>query len=110
MKIYVAVVTKAWELSGRPDGDWACFLDKNQKMAIAKAANARAKWEAKGYGPYKIWVGILNYAVNIPVKYELEPITEEKKAVSIPVSAPDPYELYNRYHKRYLNHLDYAQD
>jgi hypothetical protein len=85
MKMYVAVVTKACELSGRPEGDWASFVNKNQKDAVAAAMKARSKWEAKGFGPYKILVGVLTQEVNVPVKFELAPITEKTPAVMIPV-------------------------
>ncbi len=78
MKIYCAVVTNAWQLSGRPEGDWASFLNKNKNSAIEAAVKARAKWEAKGYGPYKIWVGVLSQEVNIPVKFELAAIKEKQ--------------------------------
>lgn len=79
MKVYVAVVTKAWQLSGRPEGDWGSFINKNKKDAIAAALKARAKWEAKGFGPYQIWVGVLTQEVQTPVKFELAAITERKR-------------------------------
>ena len=64
--IYVAVVHKCWELSGIPDGQWASFVDKNKKTAIAKAMAAREKWETRGNGPYQIWVGTLTEAIQMP--------------------------------------------
>jgi len=76
--IYVAVVTKAWQLSQRPEGEWASFLNKNKKDAIAEAMKARTKWEAKGQGPYEIWVGTLTQQVNVPTKFELVAIKEAK--------------------------------
>lgn len=86
--IYVAVVHKAWKLSGRPDGDWASFVNKNKKDAVAAAMKARSRWEAKGFGPYQIWVGELVEAVNVPVEYKLEAIVETKPAVMIPTGIP----------------------
>ncbi|HEY6766602.1 MAG TPA: hypothetical protein VI386_17725 [Candidatus Sulfotelmatobacter sp.] len=73
---YVAVVHKMWDRSGRHDGDWASFIDKNKKEAIKSAIRARSKWEAKGYGPYQIWVGTLTQAVNVPEQFELEAIND----------------------------------
>lgn len=75
-KIYVAVVHKAWQLSGRPDGDWASFINKNEKEAVKAAIKARDHWEKKGFGPYQIWVGELTAAVHVPVQYKLKAIGE----------------------------------
>lgn len=88
MKIYVAVVHKAWQRSGRPEGDWGSFVNKNKKAAIAAAIAARKKWEAKGFGPYQIWVGVLTEDLQIPVEYKLQDIVETKPAVTVPVSHP----------------------
>lgn len=74
---YVAVVHKYGEMSGRHDGDWASFLSKDKKIAIAKAMVARKRWESKGYGPYQIWVGTLTESLNVPQPtYALERIDE----------------------------------
>jgi hypothetical protein len=81
-KIYVAVVHKAWNLSGRPDGDWASFLDKNKNNAVDKAVKAKRKWEAAGNGPYKIWVGELTQAVSFPQEYVLGDIEERPDLTS----------------------------
>jgi len=96
VKIYVAVVHKAWQLSGRPDGDWASFVNKNKKAAIAAAMKARDRWEKKGFGPYQIWTGELTEAVNVPVEYELEAIVETKPAVTDPTGVVD-YRPQGRY-------------
>jgi hypothetical protein len=81
VKIYVAVVVKGVERSQRPEGDWASFTGKDKKTVIAAAMKARGRWEAKGFGPYQIWVGQLTQEVNVPVKYELAAIKEKKPAV-----------------------------
>jgi hypothetical protein len=75
--IYVAVVHKCWGLSGSRDGQWASFVDQNKKTAIAQAMAAREKWEARGSGPYRIWVGTLTEAIQMPMPqptYVLESI------------------------------------
>lgn len=74
-KIYVAVVCKVWERSGRPAGDWACFINKQKSEAIRAAIAARKKWSEKGYGPYRILVGVLGEEVSEPpVRFELKTI------------------------------------
>ena len=94
--IYVAVVTKAWQLSERPEGDWASFLNKNKKDAVAAAIKARTKWEAKGNGPYEIWVGTLTQQVHVPNNFELVTIKEPKPKVEEKAARPavDAYEAH----------------
>jgi hypothetical protein len=72
MTIYIATICKLWDRSGRPDGDWACFIDKQKSNAIKKAIAARTTWESKGYGPYKILVGTLDS--ELATTYTLNPI------------------------------------
>src|SRR5271170_5452061 len=77
--IYVAVVHKAWQTSGRPDGDWGSFLNKNKGEAITAAQTAKKRWEARGFGPYNIWVGTVTEVVTeVPLPmYALHSITPE---------------------------------
>lgn len=75
--VYIAAVCKLWDRSGRTEGDWSCFIDKNKNAAITKALNAKRKWEEKGYGPYRVLVGNLVEEVAVPMRYRLRPIEEE---------------------------------
>lgn len=75
--IYVAVVCKLWDRSGRPRGDWACFVDKQESRAISQAIGAKKEWERKGaYGPYRILVGTLTKEATVPVRYRIVSIQE----------------------------------
>lgn len=62
---------KALALSGRPEGDWGSFVALSQDDAVGRAVKARAKWEAKGYGPYQIFVGTLTAEVIVPTNFKL---------------------------------------
>jgi len=74
--IYIAVVCTFQEFSGRPEGDWSCFTDKDKNAAITKALVSKRKWEEKGYGPYRVLVGKVVEEVLIPMRYRLQSIEE----------------------------------
>jgi hypothetical protein len=84
LKLFIAVVLKAGQASQRTDGDWACFVNKDKKVAITQAIKARSKWEAKGFGPYQIQAGTLTQEVNIPVEFKLAAIKQPKEPKTAP--------------------------
>lgn len=57
MALYVAVANKGTEdfASGRPNGDWSCFVDADKDAAIRKALNAVRMWGSQ----YRVLVGEL---------------------------------------------------
>ena len=78
MTIYVTVVCKGEGFnigrSNRPEGDWASFCNNNKQKAIEAANTARNRWQSKGYGPYRLFVGRLTHEATVPVQFELEEI------------------------------------
>lgn len=68
---HVAVVLRPGLESGRPDKDWGSFVDTNAATAIERAIAAKARWEAKGYGPYEIYTGTLTESVTLPMNWKL---------------------------------------
>ena len=72
--MYIAVVYTA--SSGRPAGDLASFVASTEAKAVEAAVEARHKWELKGFGPYRIFVGKLTSEVAVPRRYALRPLKE----------------------------------
>jgi hypothetical protein len=49
-KLYVAVVmVKDKLVSSRPNGDYACFINKNRSNAIKRALQAKNEWGSSKY-------------------------------------------------------------
>lgn len=73
--LYVAVVcaeNSGMLRSGRPEGDWAAFINTDRACAISAALRARSKWTASGrFGPYRVLVGTLSENVLTPTNYKL---------------------------------------
>lgn len=72
-KLFAAVVIgKPGVPSGRPFGDWGCFVGPECVAIISQALKARGHWERSGaYGPYRILVESLTEEVQTPTNYKL---------------------------------------
>ena len=72
--IFVAVIVKSNGAgSDRPHGDWASFIGEEETVKN-EVVNARAEWEAKGYGPYTILAGWLSQEIQVPVNVRVVPL------------------------------------
>lgn len=62
------------QVSGRPLGDWACFVGASRDEVIRRAREARRAWQGTP-GQYEIHVGVLDAKVRVPEPaYELVPL------------------------------------
>lgn len=63
MKQYIAVIKTDKLTSKRTDGTWSAVTDKSKDVAIQKALNLKDQYEKGGYGPYKVFAGLLTEVV-----------------------------------------------
>lgn len=77
-RLAIAVVIKApFEMSGRPHGDFAAFVEVERNEAIERAIEARAEWGARQNESYRILVGELTEEVQVPTQFKLTKIKGE---------------------------------
>lgn len=79
LKLHVAVVFTP--VSGRVEGDLACFVNRDKAVAIREALRAKRLWEIKGVKTYRILVGTLREEATLPLNFKLVPLTYKHRAV-----------------------------